>query len=64
MENINEPELMENNREFIDKYDININQNYNNNNEINNGPGNIYNPASFQTELLIKYFQDIGILKN
>lgn len=54
---------MENNREFIDKYDININQNYNNNNEINNGPENIYNPASFQTELLIKYFQDIGTPK-
>jgi len=59
MENINEQELRANDREFIDTRDININQNYNNNNGINNGPENIYNPASFQTEILIKYFQDV-----
>ena len=63
MEYINEPELYENDREFIDTCVININQNDNNNNEINNSQENIYNPASFQTEILIKYFQDIGILK-
>ena len=63
MEYINEPELYENDREFIDTRVININQNDNNNDEINNGPENMYNPASFQAEIIIKYFQDIGILK-
>ena len=36
MENINEQELLSNDREFIDKRIINVNQNYNNNNGINN----------------------------
>ena len=36
MENINEKELLLNDREFIDKRIINVNQNYNNNNGINN----------------------------
>ena len=36
MENINKQELLSNDREFIDKRIINVNQNYNNNNGINN----------------------------
>ena len=36
MENINEQELLSNDREFIDKSIINVNQNYYNNQGINN----------------------------
>jgi len=36
MKNTNEQELCANDREFINTCVININQNYNNNNEINN----------------------------
>ena len=36
MENINEQELLSNDREFIDKSIINVNQNYYNNYGINN----------------------------
>lgn len=61
MEDLNVPELIENDNEFIANIQPNINNN--DNIEINDGHKKIYNPASFQTEILIKYFQDMGILK-
>ena len=61
MQNINDPELIPNDNEFINNNNVNVNEN--NDNDINDRPENIYNPASFQTEILIKYLQDIGIIK-
>ena len=34
-----------------------------NNDNLNENPPNIYNPAQFQSELLINYFQDKKIFK-
>ena len=62
MQNINDPELIPNDNEFINSNNVNVNDE-NNDNDINDGPENIYNPASFQTEILIKYLQDTAIIK-
>ena len=53
--------LPEINREFI-----NGRNNNNNiiNEDLNDNPTNIYNPAQFQTEILIYFFQNKNILNN
>ena len=48
MQNIKDPELIPNDNEFINNNNVNINDE-NNDNDIIDGPENIYNPASFQT---------------
>ena len=59
MENFYDPNLAQNDNEFMSN---NI-QNRVNNIENNDIPPNVYNPVTFQTEILIKYFQDVGIFK-
>ena len=63
MEDINLPELKENDNEFMFENSHNeINQN---NVEINDGPSRIYDPTLFQKKIIIDYFQNDGIfLKN
>ena len=61
MQNINDPELIPNDNEFINNNNVNVNEN--NDNDINDRPENIYNPASFQTKILIKNLNKRFIFK-
>ena len=57
MENLYGPNLSQSGNEFMSNNNLNIGNNIENNNKT----PNVYNPVIFQTEILIFYFQDIGI---
>ena len=59
MQNINDPELIPNDNEFINNNNVNVNEN--NDNDINDGPENIYSQGWIQRiHLLGKYFNYIN----
>ena len=59
MEHLYDPNLAQNNNEFMSNNNLNIVNNIRNNDK----HPNVYNPVMFQTEILINYFQDIGIFE-